>query len=104
MLFCFLLRYVMSPMPQIAPGHPRCKQANHLNATERHKIPSHEAFILRSPQIYDNNTETTAIPATHHTPPPTLTPALSAIPQHVALYVTLFHFAATSKTLPFPTL
>lgn len=81
---------------------PSTMHASHPNATERHKNSAPmEAFS----EDHDSNTETsTAITATPIIPAPILLPELSINPQHVALYVTLFHFAATSNTLPLPTL
>lgn len=98
--FCFLPSVCLSITHTL--DHPQNKHASHQNATKRHQIPP---MKLPHKIIYDSNTETTtAITPTHNTPAPILPPALSANPQHVALYVTLFHFAATSNTLPFPTL
>lgn len=81
--------------------HPR----NNMQATKTPQNATRSPPMKLPQKIYDSNTETsTAITPTHNIPAPILPAELSANPQHVALYVTLFHFAATSNTLPFPTL
>lgn len=68
---------------------------------------------IQTPSAFDNPscshfyTKTAATSnATSTTPKPTLllSAPLAGSPQHVRPYVTLFHFAATSNTLPFPIL